>query len=34
MLITKKIKLLNNLKMANITKWIWQYVDQERKTYM
>jgi hypothetical protein len=33
MLITTKIKLLNNLNMANIMKWIWQYVDQEQKTY-
>lgn len=33
-LITTKIKLLNNLNIANITKWIWQYVDQEQKTDM
>jgi hypothetical protein len=33
-LITTKMKLLNNLNRANITKEIWRYVDQEQKTYM
>jgi hypothetical protein len=33
-LIATEIKLLNNLNMANITKGIWRYVDQEQKIYM
>jgi len=31
-LINTKIKLLNKLNLANIMKWIWQYVNQEQKT--